>query len=219
MAKARKRPAAKRTKPKPAVAKQRPARKPKAASARKSASRATQRKSASAAPKKPASRKPAQTAKRTAGPPKPPAAAELIVRQGFIIDATGREQHAVPEVVVIGNREGLRYLSDVFAYLAEETKTHRSPEPHAGVHMMRLELPVNPRMSDAIEFRFIPVVDANRAATFKRHGVTMKSREHGSLFERYRGVAETEYTKVARRLERDTRREDGGKKAPRHEGP
>ncbi|RMF80668.1 MAG: hypothetical protein D6744_07985, partial [Planctomycetota bacterium] len=144
---------------------------------------------------------------KDAAPPKPPSNAELIVRQGFIIDATGKAQHAVPEVVVIGNRHALRWLADVFAYLADQAAAHRSHEPHAGVHIMRLATPVNARLSDAIEFRFIPVVDANRAATFKRHGVTMKSREHGSLFERYVGVAETDFTKVARRLERDARRE------------
>jgi hypothetical protein len=146
--------------------------------------------------------------KPVATQPKIPSKAELIVRQGFIIDATGGQQHALPEVLILGNREGLQYLADVFTHLAHQTKGRkRTSAADEGIHLQQLDHPVNGRLSDAIDFRFIPLTTANRAATFKQHGITMKSREHGSLFERYQGIAETQYTKVARRLERDRRHE------------
>jgi hypothetical protein len=163
--------------------------------------------------KKGVARKKTRSTKTTAGrpsakrklhsaPPKAPSKAELIVRQGFIIDATGKQQHAVPEVLILGNREGLQYLADVFGHLADRAKS-RSRATGAGEpsHLPQLDHPVNSRLSDAIEFRFIPLTAANRAATFRQHGISIKSREHGSLFERYQGIAETQYTKVARRLE------------------
>jgi hypothetical protein len=170
---------------------------------------------AAAARKKPASttvrRRPAKKATKpaakptrnraTTSPPKPHTNAELIVREGFVIDATGRAQQAVPEVSILGNREGFRYLADIFAHLAERAGARsKSTEPAEPLHLSRLEHPVNVRLSDAIEFRFAPLTAANRAATFKRHGITMKSREHGSLFGRYREVAETQFQKVARRI-------------------
>jgi hypothetical protein len=173
------------------------------------------KKVARSAARKTVARKKTRTTKKTAGrpaakrkpdsaAPKAPSKAELIVRQGFIIDATGKQQHAVPEVLILGNREGLQYLADVFGHLADQARS-RSRATGAGepVHLPQLEHPVNGRLSDVIEFRFIPLTAANRAATFRQHGITMKSREHGSLFERYQGIAETQYTKVARRLEWD----------------
>jgi len=108
--------------------------------------------------------------------------------------------------MILGNREGLQYLADVFAYLAEQAKGRvRTSAADQEIRLQQLDHPVNGRLSDAIDFRFIPLTAANRAAMFKQHGITMKSREHGSLFERYQGIAETQYTKVARRLERDRR--------------
>ena len=138
--------------------------------------------------------------------PKASSKAELIVREGFVIDATGRSQQAIPEVSILGNREGFTYLSEVFAHLAERAAArHTSPQPAEPLHLSRLEHPVNVRLSDAIEFRFAPLTAANRAAMFKRHGITMKSRERGSLFGRYREVADTQYQKVARRIRDDSR--------------
>jgi hypothetical protein len=179
--------------------------------AKKKAKRETSTRAKSARPAVKQARKPTRarrrspTAARSAGsaPPKPSSKAELIVREGFVIDATGRGQQATSEVLLLGNREGFRYLSSVFAHLAEQAGGRsKSAEPTEPVHLSRLEHPVNVRLSDALEFRFASLTPANRAATFKRHGITMKSREHGSLFGRYREVAETEYQKVARRIDK-----------------
>jgi hypothetical protein len=151
-------------------------------------------------------RRPAARAKLEATPPKAPSKAELIVRQGFIIDATGKQQHAVPEVLILGNREGLQYLADVFAHLADQARSRsRATVSGKPIHLPRLDHPVNPRLSDAVAFRFIPLTAANRAATFRQHGVSMKSRERGSLFERYQDVAQTQYARVLSHLEWERR--------------
>lgn len=57
-----------------------------------------------------------------AGPPLPPKNAEIISRQGFLIDATGKGPHAVPEVVLLANVSALRYLAELFSYLADRAK-------------------------------------------------------------------------------------------------
>jgi hypothetical protein len=159
-------------------------------------------KSAARTSSKPARRTAASTAPAAlpASAPTPPAGAELIVRQGFVIDATAKRHAVIPEVLVLGNRDGLRYLADLFAYLADQAARGKSDDPFAALQIGRNEHPVNTRLSDGIEFRFSFVNEANRAATFKRHGVTMKSREQGSLFGRYQDVASTQYQNLARRI-------------------
>jgi hypothetical protein len=37
---------------------------------------------------------------------------EVIVKQQFLIDATGKVAYAVPEILLLGNREGLRHLGE-----------------------------------------------------------------------------------------------------------
>ena len=80
------------------------------------------------------------------------------------------------------------------------TSSLGSVEPAELLHIERLEHAVSRRLSDAIEFRFAPLTDGNRAAPFKRHGITMKSRETGSLLGRYQDVAATQDHKLARRV-------------------
>lgn len=134
---------------------------------------------------------------KATAPPQPSAGAELIVRQGFIIDATGGSQAAIPEVLILGNGAGLRYLADLCGYLAGRAdESDPSVEPADAHHLGRLAPPVNARLSDALEFSLAPLTAANRAATFKRHGITMKSREHGSLFGRYQEAAQAESRKA-----------------------
>jgi hypothetical protein len=136
---------------------------------------------------------------RSAAPPQPAADAELIVRQGFIIDATGGSQAAIPEVLILGNEAGLRYLADVCAHLAGRADDQDpSVEPADAFHLARLSHPINARLSDAMEFSLAPLTAANRAATFKRHGITMKSREHGSLFGRYQEAAQADSRKAGK---------------------
>lgn len=122
------------------------------------------------------------------GSRRPAASAELIVRQGFVIDATGKGPVATPEVMILGNAEGFRYLASVFAALAEQAAS-RKAAPSPPVHLPRLEHPIHARFSDDLDFRFAAFNAANRKTVLKSFGIDLKSRQEGSLFERYQAIA------------------------------
>jgi hypothetical protein len=150
-----------------------------------------------AAPEKRGSTRAGPTA--TAALPKPGAGAELIVRQGFIIDATGNGLHAVPEVAMLGNRAAFEYLAGVFEYLAAQARQRAgTAEP---VELPRNAHPINVRLSDDLDFQFALLTDANRKAMLKRFGVDMKSRQKGSLFERYQEVL-TQFPRLTNQMRR-----------------
>lgn len=151
--------------------------------------------------KKAAGRKSAKTkvgaksaAARTVQPPKGSLKAgrnaEVIVRQGFLIDATGKGPVAVPEVVILANADGFAYLAAVFSELAVQARAGKSSAASAGFHLPRSAEPINVRLSDDIDFRFAPLTGANRRAMFKQFGIDMASKQKGSLFERYKEVLE-----------------------------
>lgn len=144
-------------------------------------SRARSKKAASASTK---------AASSAAGAGRPGRNAEVIVRQGFVIDATGKGPVAVPEVVILANAEGFAYLAGVFGALAVQAKSGRSGAATAGFHLPRSAEPINVRLSDDIDFRFAPLTGANRRAMFKQFGIDMASKQKGSLFERYKEVLE-----------------------------
>lgn len=147
------------------------------------------------------SRPPARTREKSTAVISPSEDAELIVRQGFLIDATGGAISAIPEVVLMANADGLDYLARVFAALAAAAR--KGEAAGEGVHLPRLTHPVNARLSDDLEFRFVPLNDENRRAMFKQHGVDMKSKQRGSLFDRYQ-----ETLAQFSRLQAQMRRED-----------
>ncbi|MBI5863182.1 MAG: hypothetical protein HZB38_01450 [Planctomycetes bacterium] len=127
-------------------------------------------------------------APRTAAPGghTPAGSAEIIVRQGFMIDATGKGPHAIPEVLMLANAEGCEYLAAVFADLARRARSREAGTE--SVHLPRNEHPINIRLSDDIDFRFAPLSAGNRRAMFKQFGIDTASRQKGSLFERYQEV-------------------------------
>lgn len=144
-----------------------------------------------AAVRKAARAKATPTAKpKASAPSKPGRNAELIVRQGFLIDATGKGPVAVPEVVILANADGFAYLASVFADLAVKARTGKSSAATDGFHLPRSAEPINIRLSDDIDFRFAPLTGANRRAMFKQFGIDMASKQKGSLFERYKEVLE-----------------------------
>ena len=124
------------------------------------------------------------------GGAKPGRNSEVIVRQGFVIDATGKGPVAVPEVVILANADGFAYLAGVFGQLAAQAKAGKSTAATAGFHLPRSAEPINVRLSDDIDFRFAPLTAANRRAMFKQFGIDMASKQKGSLFERYKEVLE-----------------------------
>ncbi len=121
---------------------------------------------------------------------------ELVVRQSFVIDATNpRTFRAVPEVLLLGDADAFRTLAALFTQLAEAADRGDAPAPE----LERPSLPINTRLSDDLALRFVPLHDAARSATFKRLGVTLRSRQEGSLFDRYQEVAQ-EFRKLQARL-------------------
>lgn len=126
--------------------------------------------------------------KSQASPPMPPKNAEIISRQGFLIDATGKGPHAVPEVVLLANKEALTYLAQLFSYLANSEHSSGEQVEAATVGLPRNDHPINTRLSDDLEFRFALLTDDNRRQMFKKFGIDMASRQKGSLFERYQEV-------------------------------
>jgi len=98
-------------------------------------------------------------------------------------------------------------LARIFDYLAEQAgRRRRDVQPLDEVRLARLETPINARLSDELEFRFAALTGANRTAVLRRFGVTIKSRQRGSLFERYQQIAELHYGRVMQRLRYDRRR-------------
>lgn len=140
-------------------------------------------------------------------PPRPPANAEIIARQGFVIDATGAGPHAVPEVVLLANAEGLKYLSAVFTHLAEAARARGNGSTVVEVQLPRAAHPINTRLSDDLEFRFAALNEANRRAAFKQFGIDTKSKQQGSLFERYQEVA-SHFERLNAAMGRDQWRRD-----------
>ncbi len=138
--------------------------------------------------------------------PRPTRSAELIIRQGFVIDATGKDgPRAVPEVVILGNEGGFRYMAELFAALAGAAGA-RTREPHEGLQLHRGEGPFEHRFSDDFELRFVPMNAANRNATMRKLGITQVSRQSGSLFERYQEVA-AQFSRLTTLMKREDRRD------------
>jgi len=143
----------------------------------------------------------AKSAAKVSKRPKPGKNAELIVRQGFLIDASGKGLHAVPEVVILANADGFQYLADVFGQLAEAAQSRKKAAGDESVKLPRMEHPINARLSDDLEFRFAPLTAMNRKAMFKQFGIDTKSKQTGSLFERYQEVL-THFSRLTNQMKR-----------------
>lgn len=89
---------------------------------------------------------------------------EFIVKQQFLIDATGDREYAVPEILLLGNREGLRQLGEWFLQLAgrDPDPAHGDWDPDDHQHVPTKFAPVNPALTDELEFREGILTDANR---------------------------------------------------------
>jgi hypothetical protein len=144
-----------------------------------------------------------QPARAAAPPraPKPGKNAELIVRQGFLIDASKNGLHAVPEVVILANADGFQYLADIFSQLAEAARSRKKAAGDESIKMPRLEHPINARFSDDLDFRFAPLTAINRRAVLKQFGIDTKSKQTGSLFERYQEVL-THFSRLTNQMKR-----------------
>ena len=121
--------------------------------------------------------------------PKPSSKAEIILKERFLIDGTGKKNVPIPELLVLANREGFQYLSRVFAFMAQprgkvaDWIAQLDPDDH--YHMGRSEAPFSHKLSDDIEFRLGTITSANRRRVLRHYGITQRWRARGSLLKRY----------------------------------
>lgn len=134
-------------------------------------------------------------------PIRPGKNAELVVRQGFLIDASGKGLHAVPEVVLLANADGFEFLASLFSRLAEAARARRKSAGDESIKLPRLEHPINARLSDDLDFRFAPLTAANRKTVLRQFGIDTKSKQSGSLFERYQEVL-TQFSRLTNQMRR-----------------
>ena len=101
--------------------------------------------------------------------PAPPKDAEIIVRDSVHIDATSDVEVYVPDIVVLSNESGYRWLAKFFTFMANRDVEgpvevgHGDPEDHFHQH-----LGITEELSDRIEFRFGHITNGNREALFDK---------------------------------------------------
>ena len=121
--------------------------------------------------------------------PKPSRKAEIILKERYVINGTGKKDVPIPELLVLANQEGFQYLSRVFAFMAQPSGrvadwiAEADPDDH--YHMGRAEAPFSHNLSDDIEFRLGTITSANRKQVLRHYGITQKRRARGSLVKRY----------------------------------
>lgn len=133
--------------------------------------------------------------KRAAKPrfPQIPSEAEIILKESYCVDDTESTEVPIPEIIMLANREGLRYLGEYFLYLAEALKPSADdcdPDDHQHSGTMFPNKPFNYELSDRIELRIGVLSDENRPHVEEKYGISGRSRKHGSLIERYTRLAE-----------------------------
>jgi hypothetical protein len=117
---------------------------------------------------------------------------EVIVKQQYLIDATGDMDYAVPEILLLGNREGLRELGQWLLDLAEKEPNpeHSEWDPDDHQHAPTRFAPFNPALSDELEFRVGILSEANRDRVLHKYGISESTRQSGDLAARYRRQAD-----------------------------
>jgi hypothetical protein len=112
---------------------------------------------------------------------------ELIFKKGFNINCTGDEPYPMPELLILGNKAGLRWLARQLQREAESTRTSDDPrcdpDDHRLVSTMMTE--VNRELSDEMELRIGLIDDRNRDAVLQKYDITPETRKSGSLIDQY----------------------------------
>ena len=118
-------------------------------------------------------------------------APEVIIKQQFTIDATGDIEFAVPEILVLGNRDGLRQLGHWLLGLAEREPqaAHAYWDPDDHQHLTTKHPPFNLLLSDELEFRFGILTESNRGDVLDKYGISESTKQAGHLCDRYQGAS------------------------------
>lgn len=111
--------------------------------------------------------------------PRLPADAEAIFKMRFAIDGTGAREFPFPELSLLANADGFRYLARLFDYVANEAKQNDDPDFH--LHLGRREPPFNGRLSDDVELRIGILPPGNRREVYLRYGISRAARKKGDM--------------------------------------
>jgi hypothetical protein len=112
---------------------------------------------------------------------------ELILKKRFYINSTGDQPYPAPELLIVGNKEGLLWLAAQLQRQAQSTNTSEDPrtDPDDHRHISTMMPEVNRELSDEMELRIGLIDDRNREADLQKYRITPETRKVGSLIGQY----------------------------------
>ncbi|MDA0833171.1 MAG: hypothetical protein O2955_04145 [Planctomycetota bacterium] len=118
--------------------------------------------------------------------------AEVIIKQSFLINCTEDVPYAVPEILLLGNREGLErlghFLLNMSQRLLDQGQCELDPDDHQ--HLTINNGHFNPRLSDEMEIRIGVLTLENRDSVLEKYDIDESTRQTGDLAPRFRNLAD-----------------------------
>jgi hypothetical protein len=105
---------------------------------------------------------------------------EVIIRKTCTFFEKRDKAYPVPEILLLANRAGFLWLSNVFARFARKTGLDEHEHLDPG------DPQINPIHSDEVAFRLGILTRINRQAVFKKYGITQRRPFKGDLVSQYR---------------------------------
>jgi PAS domain-containing protein len=116
--------------------------------------------------------------------PRIPPKAEIILKERFLVDGEGKHDVAFPELIVLANKAGYRYLGKVFHAMSElHTRSDLNHE-----HFARLTPPFSRRLSDDIEIRLCLINRQVRRRILYYYDIRRGTQRKEGLVGRYRDL-------------------------------
>ncbi len=128
--------------------------------------------------------------------PRFPRGAELVLKETWEVDGTRDHDVPLPCILILGNKQGYRYLAQYFAWMATRDATPVSeswgdPDNHVQFNGIGWNEPFDQTLSDRVTFRLGTLNKRNRAAAFEKYQVSPATAQRGNAIARYeRRIAE-----------------------------
>ncbi len=106
---------------------------------------------------------------------------EVIVKESFGILHNRRNRHAYPVLVMVANAAGWRKLASEFRAMARRRPRpddDLDPDDHMHINFGWWS---DNRLSDEVELRLGLLTPENRAAVFRKYGISARSRQRSDL--------------------------------------
>jgi len=128
------------------------------------------------------------------------AEAEVIARYQFMIDMTGETAVAKPVLLLLGNRDGLEYLSKLLWCLADRMRSgpKYSDDPDDHQHILFEDPPFNQILGSSGEIRVGILTKDNRSRVLKKYGIAKATRQPQDLLSTYQEILENARDMVER---------------------